>query len=82
MVQLYSAFPNATGKYSILLDDTSHGVFDIQGSNTGSCSSKSLFSVHNLDDTQHNLRLTVEGPSSGDQTDVIFAGIRYVNIQP
>ncbi|PVG03051.1 hypothetical protein CPB86DRAFT_779939 [Serendipita vermifera] len=77
-------YSSTTGSYISynFTDGVSQGERNVRDSSTvdpNSCSSILLFSAGNLDDTEHSIQLKVECPSSADQTDFIFAGIRLTS---
>ncbi|PVG03045.1 hypothetical protein CPB86DRAFT_779934, partial [Serendipita vermifera] len=79
LVQLYSVSESVGARYSISIDGQSVGTYDVQSTGTtgsDTCVPVSLYATANLTDSQHTVKLTVEGTSNTNQTEVIFAGIR------
>lgn len=69
------------GKYTITIDGRLQGTYDSYNAtllaDAPTCSTSSLFSTTSLENTQHSLVLTVQGPSNGTDTSrVEFVGFK------
>jgi hypothetical protein len=78
-VQLYSVSESIGTRYSIAIDGESVGTYNVsatEATRSGECIPVSLYTTASLTDSQHTVKLTVEGSSNTNQTEFIFAGIR------
>jgi hypothetical protein len=80
-IQVYTISNSLGGNYSLTIDGQSQGTFTSYDptslANSSSCSTSSLFSTTSLQDTQHSLVLTVQGPSnSADTSRIEFVGFK------